>query len=127
MQDAYGLSNPPAGMLIEKWIEELDREPDNAPRPLTVVLVSVIVTVPVNDASLCVTTHTIWPGPDESAAVPRHVPLTLTGADGAVGDGEAGWVDDIADPPPPLQAPVETSAMRRIARMRTVTVRPPAR
>jgi hypothetical protein len=44
--DAYGLSKPPAGMLTEKWSDELDTEPAMVPRPLIPVLVSVIVTVP---------------------------------------------------------------------------------
>lgn len=114
---AYGLSNPPAAMLIEKWIDELESDPVSVPRPLTPVPVSVIVTVPDSDASVCVTTHTICPGPDESDAAPRQVPVMLTGADGdgAVGVVEAGGVD-VDEDPPPLQAAVDTSATTIIHR-----------
>jgi hypothetical protein len=50
VQDANGSSNPPAGMLIEKWIEVPDNEPVTDPRPPMPVLESSSVNVPENDA-----------------------------------------------------------------------------
>ena len=41
------------------------------------VAVSVMVTVPENDVSACVSCHDIGPAPDESDAEPVHVPLTF--------------------------------------------------
>ena len=86
MQEPNGLSNPPAGMLIEKWTDEPDTVPESDPRPLRPVLVSVIVAVPEND---------------ESVAGPRHAPLRFTApGEGVVG---AGAVGAGPDPPPPPQ------------------------
>ena len=90
MQDAKGPWNPAAGMLIEKRIADSATVPDTDPLPPTPVLVSVIVTVPENDASVCVICHDIRPGPDESDAVPLHVPLTFAAGAAGVGVGEGG-------------------------------------
>jgi hypothetical protein len=49
-QESNGLSNPPAGRLIEKRIDEPDAVPDTEPRPVTPVAVSTIVIGPENDA-----------------------------------------------------------------------------
>jgi hypothetical protein len=49
VQDANGLSNPPVGMPIEKRIAEPDTEPDIDPRPLMLLPVSIIVSVPENE------------------------------------------------------------------------------
>jgi len=103
VHDANGLSNPPAGTAIENRIDELDSVPETDPRPLMPVAVSVIVTVPENDAADCVSCHVIGPKPDESVAVPVHVPLTFS-----VVEGGAGYVGVLS--PPPLQALVNASA-----------------
>lgn len=104
MHDANGLSNPPAGIAIEKRIDEPDTVPETDPRPVIPVAVSVIVTVPANDVSACVSCQDIGPPPDESVAEPVHVPLRLTdveGVEGCVG---------VVEPPPPLHALVNASA-----------------
>jgi hypothetical protein len=103
VHDANGLSNPPAGTLIEKRIAEPVRVPETDPRPLMPVAVSVIVTVPENDVSDCESCHDIGPAPVESAAEPLHVPLTFTDVDGGGGVGAG-------EPPPPLQPLVNASA-----------------
>jgi len=105
VHDPSGLSNPPAGTAIVKWIAEPDTVPDTDPRPLTPVAVSVIVTVPENDESTWVSCHDIAPPPDESVAEPVHVPLTLVG----VGCGE-GPVGPAGLPLPPQAAVVNVSA-----------------
>lgn len=61
---------------------------------MTFVLLSVIVNDPENDDPDWVSCHVIVPGPDESLAVPDHVPLMLAGDEGSVG----------VEPPPPPQA-----------------------
>ena len=48
-QDPNGLSNPPAGMVIENVIEEPETVPDSEPRPLIPVLVSVMAAEPENE------------------------------------------------------------------------------
>ena len=109
MHDPSGLSNPPAGTAIVKWIAEPDSVPDTDPRPLMPVAVSVIVTVPENDVSVWISCHDIAPPPDESVAEPVHVPLTdETGVD-CVGIGVL--------EPPPLPPPqlVNTSANTAIS------------
>jgi hypothetical protein len=58
------------------------------------VLLSVIVNDPENDDPDWVSCHVIVPGPEESLAVPDHVPFTLAGDEGAVG----------LEPPPPQAA-----------------------
>ena len=110
MHDPSGLSNPPAGTAIVKWIAEPDRVPDTDPRPRMPVAVSVIVTVPENDVSTWVSCHDIAPPPDESVAEPVHVPLTdEAGVEGCVGVGVL--------EPPPLPPPqlVNTSASTAIS------------
>jgi hypothetical protein len=107
VHDANGLSNPPAGTAMEKRIDEAVRVPETDPRPLMPVAVSVIVTVPENDVSACVSCHDIGPLPDESVAEPVHVPLTdVEGVEGCVGV-------DVLEPPPPPQL-VNTSASTAI-------------
>jgi hypothetical protein len=51
-QDPNGLSNPPAGILIENVIEEPETVPDTEPRPVIPVLVSVMAAEPENDVPL---------------------------------------------------------------------------
>jgi hypothetical protein len=65
------------------------------------VLLSVIVNDPENDDPDWVSCHVIVPGPEESLAVPDHVPLTLAGDEGSVG---------LEPPPPPPQAVAAASA-----------------
>lgn len=85
MHDENGLSKPPAGTLIEKWIAEPDTVPDIEPRALTLVVPSVMVSVPETDVDVWVMRHVIWPGPDESEAEPLQVPVkSTTGGLGAV-------------------------------------------
>ena len=67
---------------------------------MTFVLLSVIVKDPENDDPDWVSCHVIVPGPEESVAVPDHVPFTLAGDDGALG----------LEPPPPPQAVAAASA-----------------
>jgi hypothetical protein len=78
--------------------------PDTEPLAVIPVAVSVMVAVPENDVSVCVSCHEIAPGPDESEAGPDHVPARLAGVDGGcgVGLGEEG-----VEPPP---QPVDTRA-----------------
>jgi hypothetical protein len=104
LQDANGLSNPPAGMAIEKRIDDPDTVPEIDPRPLMPVPVSVMVTVPEIAVLDCVSCHVITPPPDESVAGPLQLPLTFT----VVGCGE-GSVGPSELPPPP-QAIVNVSA-----------------
>jgi hypothetical protein len=66
---------------------------------VTFVLLSVIVNDPENDDPDWVSCHVMVPGPDESLAVPDHVPLMLAGDEGSVG----------VEPPPP-QAVAAASA-----------------
>jgi hypothetical protein len=66
--------------------------PETDPRPVTFVAESLIVRLPEKEVPDCVICQVIVPGPDESDAEPVHVPLTLAGVDGALGE------DD--DPPP---------------------------
>ena len=75
--------------------------------------VSVSVSVPENDVPDCVSAHVIWPGPDESDAVPDHEPLTLAVVVEVEPDGVVG-----VEPPPPLH-PTVTSATPRTAPART--------
>ena len=95
----YGASNPPAGTDNENCSDDPETDPDTVPRPVTFVLLSVIVNDPENDAPDCVICHVMVPGPEESVALPVHVPFTLAGDDGSVG----------VDPPPP-QAVAANSA-----------------
>lgn len=106
LQDEYGLSNPPTGMPIEKWIVEPDTEPDTEPRPLMLITVSVMVNGPENDVPVWATCHVIRPGPDASDAKPVHVPVrsTLVGV---------GWVGDPQAELATLQAIASTATMER--------------
>ena len=79
---------------IEKWIAEPDTVPDIDPRALTLVVLSVMVSVPDKDVDVWVIRHVIWPGPVESEAGPLHVPVKSTAAGlgaglGCVGDWHA--------------------------------------
>ena len=94
--DVYGAPNPPAGIDNENCSDVPETVPETVPRPETFVLVSVIVNDPENDEPDWVICHVIVPGPEESVALPLHVPLILAGADGSVG----------VEPPPPPQAAV---------------------
>lgn len=97
VQVANGGSSPPAGSAIEKLIDDADTVPETVPCPFTLALVSNIVSVPVKSVLTCVRRHVIWPGPDESEAVPLHVPATSAGG---VGAGRAGSVGDGVPPLP---------------------------
>lgn len=113
MQDANGLSNPPAGIVIEKRIDAPETVPETDPRPVTPVLVSIIVEVPENDPAVWVSCHAIAPGPVESEAGPLQVPFRSAGPEGAgVGVGEVGV--ELVDPPLPPQAN-DTSAHKASA------------
>jgi hypothetical protein len=90
---AYGASNPPVGTESENCSDDPETVPETVPRPVTLLLLSVIVSDPENDDPDCVICHVIVPGPEESEAVPVQVPLTLAGEDGSVG----------LEPPPPPQ------------------------
>jgi len=70
---------------------------------VTFVLLSVIVSDPENDDPDWVSCHVIVPGPEESLALPAHVPLTLAGDEGVVG----------LEPPPPPQAVAAAHAKAR--------------
>jgi hypothetical protein len=96
---AYGASNPPVGTESENCSDDPETVPETVPRPVTFVLPSVIVNDPENDDPDWVSCHVIVPGPEESLAVPDHVPLMLGGDEGSVG----------VEPPPPPQPP---AAMR---------------
>jgi hypothetical protein len=100
----YGVSNPPAGMLMVKRSVDPDTLPDNVPRPVTGVPVKLNVAVPDTVASLCAIESVMSPGPDESLAVPFHVPATLA----AVDDGAEGEED--GEPPPPHAAATPTTS-----------------
>jgi len=76
---AHGSSNPPAGMVIENAAVVRDSVPDTDPRPCAPELSSVIVNVPLNELPDCVTSQVMLPGPEESVAVPDHVPARLIG------------------------------------------------
>ena len=111
VQDVNGLSNPPAGTVIEKRTDAPEIVPETDPRPVRPVVVSVIDTVPENDVSVWVICHAIAPGPVESDAGPLHVPLKLV-----VGPGDGAGVGDVAlDPLLPPQ-PNDTSAHKASAR-----------
>jgi hypothetical protein len=104
-QESNGPSNAPAGMLIEKLIDEPEAVPETEPRPVIPVAVSTIVTPPENDVPVWPSCHDIPPGPDESDAEPVHVPSRLT-----VPEEDEGWVG-LPDPPvPPVQAPTAMKA-----------------
>lgn len=90
LQAPYGASNPPAGTAIENCTDVPVRVPLTVPRPVAPVSVSVITSEPENDAPDCVNCQVIWPGPDESLAVPVHVPATSA----VVGDGVVGPDED---------------------------------
>lgn len=109
--DVYGASKPPAGTDSENCTDDPDTVPDTVPRPDAPVLLSVIVNDPENDEPDCVICHVIVPGPEESVAVPVHVPLTLAGADGSVG---------LEPPPPPPQPANSASEVSKQAPRRRV-------
>jgi hypothetical protein len=117
VHDAKGLSKPPAATFNEKWTDEPDVVPDTEPRALIPVAVSVIVAVPENDVSVCVSCHDIAPGPDESDAVPDHVPVRFTGVGGGCGVG-GGVGEDGVEPPP--QADTKTHRRRAGVARRTI-------
>ena len=99
-QDPNGLSNPPAGILIENVIDALETVPEMEPRPVMPVLVSLMVAEPENDVPLSLSCHDRTPEPDESEAEPVHAPDRLDCA----ADGGVGW-EGLDDPPsPPAQA-----------------------
>jgi hypothetical protein len=109
---AYGASKPPVGTESENCSDDPETVPETVPRPVTLVLLSVMVSDPENDDPDCVICHVIVPGPEESEAVPVQVPLTLAGEDGSVG----------LEPPPPPQpaATPRANAKRRQATRRRV-------
>lgn len=112
-------SKPPTGMAIEKRTVEPVTSPDNEPRPVTPLLASTMDAEPVTADPDCVICHVMRPGPDESLAVPLHVPVTVTGvADGADGaDGVAdGWAEDEPPPQPATAASASPNAKRPSAR-----------
>jgi hypothetical protein len=98
--DVYGASKPPAGTDSENCSEDPETVPDTVPRPVTFVLLSTIVNDPENDEPDWVICHVMVPGPEESVALPLHVPFTLAGDDGSVG----------VEPPPPPHAAAADSA-----------------
>src|SRR5262245_12557441 len=100
--DVYGASNPPVGTDNENWSEEPETVPETVPRPVTFVLLSVRVSDPENDEPDCVICHVMVPGPEESVAVPDHLPLKSAGDEGWVG------VEVLS---PPLQAANRASAV----------------
>jgi hypothetical protein len=112
-QDPNGLSNPPAGILIENVIDAPDTVPEMEPRPVMPVLVSLMVAEPENDVPLSLTCHDRTPEPDESEAEPVHAPDRLD----CPADGGVGW-EGLDDPPsPPAQAGMAaTASMARSAR-----------
>ena len=110
VQDANGLSNPPAATVTVKRTDEPEMVPETDPRPVRPVVVSVIVAVPENAVPVWVICHAIAPGPVESDAEPLHAPLRF-----AAGPGDGEGVGDVAlDPPLPPQ-PNDTSAHKASA------------
>ena len=81
---------------------------------MTFVLLSVIVNDPEKDDPDWVICHVIVPGPEESVAVPAHVPLTLAGEDGSVG---------LEPPPPPPHAAAAARARVSSARAQRRLIR----
>ena len=59
VHDAYGLGKPPAGTLTEKVTVDPETVPETEPLPEMPEAVSVIVIVPENDESVCVSFHDI--------------------------------------------------------------------
>jgi hypothetical protein len=110
-QEPNGLSNPPAGILIENVIDAPETVPEMEPRPVMPVLVSLIVAEPENDVPLSLSCHDRTPEPDESEAVPVHVPDRLDcPPDGAAGE----------EPDDPLSPPAQAAAETRAKRMKTI-------
>jgi hypothetical protein len=64
---------------------------------------SVTVIEPENEAPLCVICHVIVPGPEESDAVPVHVPVRL---------GEPDGVEGVSSSPPEHAATPATTRIR---------------
>ena len=95
-QDPNGLSNPPAGILIENVIDAPETVPEMEPRPVMPVLVSLMVAEPENDVPLSLSCHDRTPEPDESEAEPVHAPDRLD----CPADGGVGW-EGLDDPPSP--------------------------
>jgi len=110
LHEANGLSNPPAGTVIEKRIAPADRVPVIDPRPLMPVAVSVIVTLPEIDVSACESCHVITPAPVESVAVPAQVPTMFT--DVPVGVGVVGVFAPLL-PHAPVNASASTAIVNR--------------
>ena len=121
VQVANGLSNPPAGTLIENVIDDPETVPDTVPRPVTPVPESVIVIWPENDAPDCVSCHVMTPRPDAlpaaSYAEPVQVPAILMLL---VGVGEVGGGELLLPPPPPPQA--IAAALKMSAAAHTIRV-----
>ena len=113
VQDENEPPAPPAGTASVKLRLLPDTVPDTVPVAVVPVPLSVSVSVPENDVPDCVSAHVIWPGPDESDAVPDHEPLTLAVVVEVEPDGVVG-----VEPPPPLH-PTVTSATPRTAPART--------
>ena len=98
VQDVNGLSNPPAGTVIEKRTDAPEIVPETDPRPVRPVLVSVIDTVPENDVAVWVICHAMAPGPLESDAGPLHVPFRFTDSEGPVGGVGVALLDPLLPP-----------------------------
>jgi hypothetical protein len=96
-----------------------DTVPDTVPVAFVPSLLSVIDSVPENDVPDCVRAHVMSPDPDESVAVPDHVPLRLVVVVVPVEDDEELGV--VGELPPPLQAALNTRP--RSAPMRAPLVR----
>ena len=80
--------------------------PDTVPVAFVPVLLSVIARLPENELPDWVSDHVMRPAPDESVAVPDHVPVTLAGE--LVAGGVEGAVATAL--PPPLQPRAASSA-----------------
>src|SRR5262245_36792786 len=116
--DVYGASNPPVGTDNENCTEDPDTVPETVPRPVRFVLLSVIVSDPENDEPDCVICHVMVPGPEESDAVPDHLPFKSVGDEGCVGLV-------LAPPPPHAAAATRATAVSVEAhRRRERTSRP---
>src|ERR1051325_1668354 len=122
VHDANGGSNPPAGIVIVKEIDDPLIVPDTVPRPFADVPLSARVTGPVNALPFWVIVHVTVPGPVESVAVPVHVPAMAAGV--APPPLDEGAVLDEDEPPPPPAQPrqtmtavqTEAATVNRIAR-----------
>jgi hypothetical protein len=98
-------SKPPAGMVSEYCNELPVNVPEIVPCATLFPVVSVTAAVPDTAVPLWVNCHVMRPGPDESLALPVHVPVRLSDAGGGV-DGALG--DDL--PPQAIVATVHAAA-----------------